>query len=1420
MKVLINDSFKKFLISQPGEYRNKVRQKFEYLEIGYWDGGLKVKKIKSLTGHKAVFEARLDRANRILFTLGKEGNNDSTPRNSLIYIWGIASHDDVPSKSRSIPSNVPFLHFEPYEEQPMKELSLEELDASYYSQESISQKIADDSAAQKWHFLDEKNWDRIEAYHQDDFDLALHLTPEQQAILTRPLPLLVSGTAGSGKTTLGIYYLLKLPLAKEKKLFITYNYYLKTAAEKLYFSLLNASPLKDEFHHPAFFTFQEYCLAVAAHYHRPFPREHYVDFERFGGIIQGNSLAHRYDAALIWEEIRSIIKGALPQINITILKKAAENIRQSHLSAALLNALQQQFLTFARLQSLEKVNTFVGKYLQTNTLTFAGNIRSFIETQSERVLTVLERTVDLLQKERELTQKKYLSFVDYEALGRKKAPNFQLDRQAIYKIFEWYQERLDSESLWDELDLTREIMNLLSEREADEQRYDLVVCDEVQDLTDVQHDLLFYIVRSPVNLLLSGDTKQIINPSGFRWEELKRHFYDRELKIPDIHYLKLNFRSSGNVVELSNILLELKAALLGTSAEEPKEDWKYKGRPPVVVRHLGEARMVETIRTTGARKTILVRSEQEKETLKKLLETELVFTINEAKGLEFDTVLLWKFGSDIGTADVWKAVLDDTNREVHIARIRHEINLLYVAITRAQRDLLIYDGKEPSFIWGSDPVRDMVYTTDDANYISNIWDVISSPQEWLEQGRYFFERRYFKAAMECFKNAGEEDLHLKASAYDAERRQDFVLAAGGFEKIGEFGKAASYYEKSGHYDKAYALWKKVKDKEGASRCHLKFLEKDERFGELADVYLGNKDYSKGLEMLVKAGRYQKAAEVSLNHLSNKEAAAEYYEKAGIHDQAARLFRQLGNTERAAGLYEKTGDVDQAIRLWKRLKQVDRLVPLYYRKKDYASLLEIYEKGKDFDNAVKILKKCVNEEQLRSEAHECLAKRRYFPALVRFHILNDHRNIAECAFKLKDYPLAARHYDLEGLHYQAATAYEKAGSGKAAFLRCLKSEEDAVQHFRRAKRLAFLMSRSEISKIGRQFKSQKQYAQALACFQSINDFFQEGIVYLDMGQREKALACLEPFYFQKEAMDMVAAYCLQHGLVDFGALLLLNHTELEYRLFDVISWEPHPCRSPLFQLMDIYFEQNARKDEMEKWADVLGYFPFHEEIGNKRLYYLEKCHLYNEYWDALETITEYYPDFMSKLQKEFSSEYEQLKNTVSEIAAIKLFHLGKMDDFNRIVKQLEVTDNNFEIFASSDNYWKAVQVLLKKGNIMMVEAMLRYHEEWEQLAPIMEEHGYLYRAADYYTFAENYAKSASLYQEIGRYSKAGDHYSLAKDYRKALEMYIKWGRNKTKIAQTFEKLEEYQNAAKVWRELGNMKKVEKCMAKVHPDLFNE
>lgn len=1420
IKVLINDSFKKYMLSQPPAYREKVRQKFEYLEIGYWDGGLNVKKLKSLAGQKTVFEARLDRGNRILFTVGPEEGNGASSRTLLVYVWGIVVHDRVSRKSQDIlPSDVPFLQFKPYHEEIMDESPLEDLDATYFTQESITQKISDDSATQRWHLLDEESWGRIQGHQEDTFELQLYLTPKQQAVLSQPLPILVSGTAGSGKTTLGVYYLLRLPLAKKKKLFITYNHHLKDTVRKLYHGLLNTSPLREEYLDPVFFTFKEYCLDVAERCHKSVAREKEVDFEKFSKIILSCPQAKGYDAPLIWEEIRSIIKGALPQINVNILKSALVRLKNKPVQPRFLSALQQQFYTFAQLKSLEKVEKFVQKYLRTDIMTFSRNLSHYVETQGDRVLTAIDRTFNLLSKARELTQKKHLSFVDYEALGKKKAPNFQLDRHNLYRVFEWYQARLDREGLWDELDLAREVVTLLSEHEPDTHCYDLVVCDEVQDLTDVQHELLFYTVRNPMNLLLCGDTKQTINPSGFRWEELKRHFYERELKIPDIHFLNLNFRSSGSIVELSNILLELKAQLLGSRAEEPKEDWKYKGRPPVVVRNLSQPKMLESIQSTSAKKTILVRTEEEKEHLKAFLDTELIFTINEAKGLEFDTVLLWRFGSDVRTKDVWKVIIAESDRSIHQAKIKHEINLLYVAITRARRDLLIYDDAEPSLIWRSEPIRDKVYATDDVNYIGSIWNVISAPDEWLAQGHYFFERRYYKAAMECYKNGGEDALFVKARAYDAEKRQDFQLAANCFEEIGDLDKAASYYEKCEDYQQAFRLWSKSNSEENAHRCHLKLLEQRGHFGELADIHLSRKEYRQGFEFLVKAQRYDQAAEVCLKRLKDKEEAAYYYEKGDLFKQSAVLYERLKDLEKAAALFEKAKDFDSAMRLWRRLKRQDRLLSIYQQTGDYSNLLKIYEKARDFDNAVKVVKKLSDSEDLLSQAHDFFEKRKYFPALVRYYVAKDHDGTAKSHFRLKKFAQAARFYELAHDYYHAAKAYQKLKDMKAAFVNYLKSEEDRQNNFADARRVARRVKAQDIINVGHQLHNQQRLEAAELCFTLAHDNVQAGCCALQGGRREQAFNHWRKCLFQPYQIEKIAVYCLSHDFIRVAAEFLLGEPPFTFSRGYYYDYDYHEYRfqleneSSLVVLMDKYFEQDPDEEEMMKWVEILTRLSFTDELQDKKLFYLGTSRRYNHYFSYLQDLRYEAPQSMAKLEKGFKREYPELVKDISEISAIKLYFLGKFEDFNRIVRQLQLTEHNYRIFAESVHNDEAIHMMADKGNLYEVEGILAHRKEYLKLAEIYEQRGFVDDAANYYNLAGKYGKSAPMLEKIRKFTRAGGAYYKAHNYEKALEMYVKSGKNRAKIAQTYEKLGEYAKAAELWKELGKPRKYQNCVARL-------
>ena len=49
--------------------KQRLREKLEFLQEGLWDAGVRVKKLRG--SGRAVFEARLSRGDRILFTLGE-----------------------------------------------------------------------------------------------------------------------------------------------------------------------------------------------------------------------------------------------------------------------------------------------------------------------------------------------------------------------------------------------------------------------------------------------------------------------------------------------------------------------------------------------------------------------------------------------------------------------------------------------------------------------------------------------------------------------------------------------------------------------------------------------------------------------------------------------------------------------------------------------------------------------------------------------------------------------------------------------------------------------------------------------------------------------------------------------------------------------------------------------------------------------------------------------------------------------------------------------------------------------------------------------------------------------------------------------------------------------------------------------------
>ena len=215
--LLLHDTVRAHVVSLDVRAKQRLREKLEFLQEGLWDAGVRVKKLKG--SGRAVFEARLSRGDRILFTLGEppaaDGNGAGVTR---IYVWGVVKHDDVSAAAerRIVPANAPFLDFEPALVEELPQFDAGDLGGDYFSPAldrplaAPSAEAPTDAGPQRWLVVDDEEWRRLLAAHQGDhLELYLFLTHEQARLLHGEPPLLLSGTAGSGKTTIAVYFLLR-----------------------------------------------------------------------------------------------------------------------------------------------------------------------------------------------------------------------------------------------------------------------------------------------------------------------------------------------------------------------------------------------------------------------------------------------------------------------------------------------------------------------------------------------------------------------------------------------------------------------------------------------------------------------------------------------------------------------------------------------------------------------------------------------------------------------------------------------------------------------------------------------------------------------------------------------------------------------------------------------------------------------------------------------------------------------------------------------------------------------------------------------------------------------------------------------------------------------------------------------------------
>lgn len=305
-----------------------------------------------------------------------------------------------------------------------------------------------------------------------------------------------------------------------------------------------------------------------------------------------------------------------------------------------------------------------------------------------------------------------LSLADYLALGTRQSLLHAAQRELAHGLFQRYRAWLAEAGLHDSNLVAHEWRVRFAEKQPPP--YDFVVIDEVQDLTPVQLSLVLALLKAPGQFILCGDSHQIVHPNFFSWAALKSLFWqglagDAAQRQP-LQLLQANFRNTRAVTELANRLLKIKQARFGSVDRESnflvRSTSSVAGEVRLLDAKANALAQLDAATRQSARHAVIVLRDEDKPAARQAFHTPLVFSVHEAKGLEYPHVLLFRLVSSQRQAyaevcdGVTEADLQGDELEYRRARdkadkslelYKFQVNALYVAMTRAVQTLTLVE---------------------------------------------------------------------------------------------------------------------------------------------------------------------------------------------------------------------------------------------------------------------------------------------------------------------------------------------------------------------------------------------------------------------------------------------------------------------------------------------------------------------------------------------------------------------------------------------------------------------------------------------------------------------------------------------------------------------------------------------------------
>ena len=548
------------------------------------------------------------------------------------------------------------------------------------------------------------------------------------------------------------------------------------------------------------------------------------------------------------------------------------------------------------------------------------------------------------------------------------------------------------------------------------------------------------MLRLICSYVLSYFTKQIAHGVGFRFETVKDVFYteifadtdidDVTTLIPDIYNLTQNFRTHSGIIEVANSVVQLLVKIFPYSIDAlPPEVSREEGPRPILLDSSRDL-VVELfynegvkICDFGAEQVILVRDDDTKQKLMTVTNRRaLILTIVEAKGMEFTDCLVYNFFKGSPLLNDWRVLygfFDIDKPHPDFDRARHaalcgELKLLYVVLTRARQNLVIFDDDDKCQVpmldyWLKD---NLVTRKKFDESIRDLFIVNSTPEQWAAKGEIFWERRQYANARFCFERAGNDYRVQLCHGAELEQRAEQESSKDVAMSIALYLEAAEVYAPMNEQTERQAIClDKGKKYLQAGHCYLKVnLLRDacrcfmvgEEWNLAIMVCEQSKDWELGLKCCDKLKDFDKAISlltqyediipgdrhVDLMDQYNLQGALITHRK-GYTEKVKEYVKKFSSVEDQLQFFELYGLVDDRVEMLIFHRHFEEAAQLLEKRYQYKEAANYYEQGGNVSCSSRCLVKYVRRRIINDEY------------LLNCDVVAENEEICESAIKARD-----------------------------------------------------------------------------------------------------------------------------------------------------------------------------------------------------------------------------------------------------------------------------------------------------------------------------------------------------------------------------------------------------------------------------------